>query len=379
MTRRKQIVFAMTGAERVPGGIAALNLNVLPALERVAAYRQAGLRVLSYMESDADRPSTLSSHVPFKGFGGSRAAFSLALQQAALDASLVALDHVQLALPLLPLAAAKAVRTAVFAHGSEAWRVPKWTSKLSLRMADLCLANSAYTLRRIHEHLHGVNGVVCDLGLSPRFKLNAEIPPAPKHAVVLEAVDGRERTLGDQVFLLVGRIDPSERGKGHIAMVKALTHLKEKHPGVQLVCPGPGAGRDGVACTAARLGVDDSVFLPGYVEVDLLRHLYRQALAYTMPSRQEGFGLVYLEAMNYGKPCLGCYDDGAEASIVDGETGFLIADPQGVAELVDRLDTLLSDPAAAAEMGRKGFERLHARFTSEHVQERIFDHLIGLA
>jgi hypothetical protein len=90
-----------------------------------------------------------------------------------------------------------------------------------------------------------------------------------------------------------------------------------------------------------------------------------------MPSRQEGFGLVYLEAMNYGKPCVGCYDDGAEEVIVPGETGWLVRDPANQAELQDVLRSLLTDPAEAKARGTNGFHRLHERFTSQHHQERI--------
>lgn len=375
MPRRNHIVFAMTGAERVPGGIAALNLNVIPALDRLAVQKDRVLQVFSLLEADADRPSTLPDRAEFRGFAGSKKDFGMALQKAALHASLVTFDHVALALPLLPLAVARAVTTTIFAHGSEAWRKPHRTSRWSLRAAKLCLANSAYTLRRLHEHLNGINGAVCDLGLSPRFALHDAVPAPPERPIALRAVDGREREIGEKSLLLVGRIDPDERGKGHYALVKALPRLREKHPNVQLVFPGPGDGRESVAHTAGRLGVDDAVFMPGFVDVDVLQHLYRRCYAYTMPSRQEGFGLVYLEAMNYGKPCLGCYEDGAEAIIIDGETGILIPDPKSTGELIHRLDALLSNPDGAREMGRRGFERLHERFTAEHVQQRILNHL----
>ena len=59
-----------------------------------------------------------------------------------------------------------------------------------------------------------------------------------------------------------------------------------------------------------------------------------------MPSRAEGFGLVYLEAMSHRLPVLASTVDAASEIVVDGETGFLI-DPDSRASLVDRLVTLL--------------------------------------
>src|SRR5206468_9099843 len=105
--------------------------------------------------------------------------------------------------------------------------------------------------------------------------------------------------------------------------------------------------------------------------VELLKRLYRHCYAFTMPSKQEGFGMVYLEAMNYGKPCVGCFDDGGEDVIVHGETGHLVHDPEDPAELLSALESLIVSPERAREMGVNGFRRLHARFTPGQYQERI--------
>ena len=94
-----------------------------------------------------------------------------------------------------------------------------------------------------------------------------------------------------------------------------------------------------------------------------------------MPSRQEGFGLVYLEAMNFGKPCVGSRDDGAEDVIVDGMTGCLVRNPRDTDEMEGVLASLLGDPERAAAMGRRGLERLRSNFTAEHYRRRLAGHL----
>ena len=75
--------------------------------------------------------------------------------------------------------------------------------------------------------------------------------------------------------------------------------------------------------------------------------------------------------MNFAKPCLGCFDDGAEEVIVDGETGYLVHDPWDQVELGSALAALLGDPRRSAEMGRRGLERLRAHFTADRFQERV--------
>jgi glycosyltransferase involved in cell wall biosynthesis len=84
---------------------------------------------------------------------------------------------------------------------------------------------------------------------------------------------------------------------------------------------------------------------------------------------------VYLEAMNFGKPCVGCANQGAQEIIVDGETGFLISGRADRDGLLSALFRLLDDPARAFQMGEAGFRRLRERFTADHVQERVAEHV----
>ena len=80
-----------------------------------------------------------------------------------------------------------------------------------------------------------------------------------------------------------------------------------------------------------------------------------------MPSRQEGFGLVYAEAMWHGLPCLGSTADAAGEVIAQGETGLLV--PYGdVAAIEAALTSLLGDPDARARMGEAGRRRARERF-----------------
>ena len=195
--------------------------------------------------------------------------------------------------------------------------------------------------------------------------------------VELQAADGKLRPLGPHVLLLVARLHPAERQKGHYPLLRVLPTLLEEFPDVQLVFPGPGADRANLERLARQMGVASSVFLPGYVTVQVLQQLYQHCYAYVMPSKQEGFGLTYLEAMNYGKPCVGCFDDGAEEVIVHGETGLLVRDPNDPEQILNVLRVLLRDSELTRAMGRKGFERLHRYFTAHHVQERIKRHIAG--
>jgi len=98
-----------------------------------------------------------------------------------------------------------------------------------------------------------------------------------------------------------------------------------------------------------------------------------------MPSRGEGFGLVYLEAMRAGIPCVAARGGAAEEVVVDGETGLLI-DPASPEELAAALARLLADPGLRARMGEAGQRRWRRNFSAARYRARLaplLDRLTG--
>lgn len=356
----------MTGATSLSGGIAAVNLSLLTALVPLAHAGTIRLSVESLLEHEGDRPLILPSWIPFRGHRGSKPSLALATLRHAASRSLLFYERVGLAAATSPLAKLGAVRSLIFAHGWENWRDVRLVDLWSLRGAGLIMTNSHYTLRRMegNPHLSGrIRAVACPLGLPEPFPLSAA-PPAPlRESLQFPASDGVTVELGPQVLLLVGRLEPWERLKGHDQLIAAFPAVLEKHPHAQLVFVGPGDDRARLEASACSKGIGRSVILPGRIPAETLRKLYTQCYAFVMPSRQEGFGLVYLEAMNYAKACLGCRQDGAEDVIAHGETGVLIDDPLDTASLAVQLVGLLDDPDGVRRMGLAGFRRLHEQFT----------------
>jgi phosphatidylinositol alpha-1,6-mannosyltransferase len=172
-------------------------------------------------------------------------------------------------------------------------------------------------------------------------------------------------------MLLVGRMDAGEREKGHRELMAILPIVRKKVPDAELVFVGDGSDAHEIARIAAASTSSSHIFLPGRVDDTFLAELYRSAYAYVMPSRQEGFGLVHLEAMNYALPCVACMDDGAADVVVDGETGLLLRQPLDERELSEAIVGLLSNPDRARAMGVAGWRRLNAEFTAAAHQDRV--------
>lgn len=369
--RDGRITLGITSTERVVGGIASNNRNIIAGLARLARASGRKLTILSLWDVAAPRPAAVPPDADFLACAGSKLCFALRALAAGAGSAVTVFDHVGLALPLLPLARLGVARTVIFAHGSEGWWRLTRTGRWSFQQAAVVLTNSGYTLRRMKAALQGFNGQSCMLGLPANVPLNGELPACRPSSLQFEAADGAVRPLGRHYFLLVGRIDSTEGKKGHREMIGALAAMSATHPEAQLVFAGPGDGRPRLAHEATAAGVAERVFLPGHVTVPTLQSLYEGCYAYAMPSRQEGFGIVYLEAMNWAKACVGCADDGGADVIVDGQTGLLVKDPEDIAELARTLQRLLEAPALTARLGRGGFARLHEEFTADKAQQRI--------
>jgi phosphatidylinositol alpha-1,6-mannosyltransferase len=181
---------------------------------------------------------------------------------------------------------------------------------------------------------------------------------------VADAASSRSRpdeALGPHVVLVVGRMLASERYKGHDELLDAWPLVASRVPDARLVFVGDGDDIARLRAKADDLGVASSVTLTGFLDDARLRSVYRSAAVFAMPSRDEGFGLVYLEAMAYGVPCIGSPHDAAGDVIEDQVSGYLIS-PDDTATLAARLVDLLTDEHRRHAMGEAGRRRVREHF-----------------
>ncbi len=177
------------------------------------------------------------------------------------------------------------------------------------------------------------------------------------------------RQAGEGFLLIVGRMSRAERYKGHDELLVALARVLETEPAARLVVAGTGSDRQRLEAKASDLDIAEAVLFTGFVSEATLQRLYQRCTALVMPSRDEGFGLVYLEAMRAAKPCVAARGGAAEEIVVEGKTGLLVdyGDPD---QLCSALVWLLAAPEAAA-MGSAGQERWRSHFSSEQFETRL--------
>ncbi len=178
-----------------------------------------------------------------------------------------------------------------------------------------------------------------------------------------------ERWDGKVRLLFVGRL---ESRKGIDVLLDAAPAVLAKYPEAILDIVGDdtivrASGGTYKADFLARdiaPGVRNRIVFHGRVEEAELRAFYAGCDVFVGPSRYESFGLVFLEAMVFGKPVIACDSGGGPEVVTDGKTGFLI--PPGDRErLAARMEQLLANPLLRDEMGKAARQDYEARFTDQ--------------
>jgi len=257
----------------------------------------------------------------------------------------------------------------IFLYSIEAWNDLNLVQRHTLKAATVRVACSHHTAQRIRvAHPEVGNIQVCHLGLPPR---DIHAPRSPRAAHADGFVD---RTVLDRIranaVLIVGRMVASERHKGHEQLIRAWPHVRRHVPDAQLVVVGRGDDGDRLMSLAARQTTDDTIYFTGWVNDATLAEIYRRATVFALPSDGEGFGLVLIEAMRHGLPCVASHSDATREIVADGETGFLVDHDKGD-DICRAIVSLLNDRAMRERFGRAGSDRVTAVFSFEAFRARF--------
>jgi len=213
----------------------------------------------------------------------------------------------------------------VMTYGKEVWQPLPTPTKFSLQKAAQIWTISRYT-RQVACTANNLDPN--KVKLLPCAVHGNDLTPGTKSAVLLE----RYGLTGAKVLMTVARLWSGDIYKGVDVTIQALPQIAEVFPEVKYLVIGRGDDQPRLAKLAQDLGVGDRVIFAGFVPTEELVEHYRLADAYVMPS-QEGFGIVYLEAMACGVPVLSGDADGSADPLQDGKLGWRVPhrDPDAVA------------------------------------------------
>lgn len=253
-------------------------------------------------------------------------------------------------------------RTIVGVHGIEVWQPLAPLRRLALRRADILIAPSSDTAKRLAsvQTVRGAKIHTLPWPLDPNFaKLAANadtlslppgFPPGP-------------------VVLSVGRWAANERYKGADLLIQAIAQLGQDFPNLHLVCVGDGDDLPRLKEKAQDSGAKERIhFLTGISRAELAA-CYNGAEVFALPSTGEGFGLVFLEAMAFGKAVIGANAGGIPDVVENGREGLLVE--PSIEAVAGALRRVVSDKQFRQELGARGRQRVSADFTFERFKDRL--------
>jgi glycosyltransferase involved in cell wall biosynthesis len=224
--------------------------------------------------------------------------------------------HINLAVLIQTLCQPLGIPYTVLTYGKEVWEPLKNQERRALTSADRIWTISRYSRDRACL-ANGLNPKMVEM--MPCAIDGDKFTPGSKQ---LELVQKYGLT-GCKVLMTVARLWSGDIYKGVDVTIRALPQIAQVFPEVKYLVIGRGDDQPRLAQLAAYLGVSDRVVFAGFVATEALMEHYRLADAYIMPS-QEGFGIVYLEAMACGVPVLSGDDDGSADPLQDGKLGWRV-------------------------------------------------------
>ncbi len=266
----------------------------------------------------------------------------------------------------------------VISHGTDvvygtqtSWK-KRWLRKI-IRDSEQVVFNSESLRRRFLERL-------------PEFENRSMVMyPCPdalfSRTPVREEIDTLRRTLaleGKKVVLSVGRLDD---GKGFPHLIRAFSDILKKETHAVWVVIGDGPKREMIVSEIQKRQLQNVVRYIGGVSHEKLPQYYYLAdlfvlLTHPDDGREEGLGLVFLEAAAAGKAIVAGKSGGVEEAVIDGETGQVLDVYHEAQKITDTIVALLGNHDERDRMGRAGRQRILEIFQWE-IQLKKLEPWIG--
>jgi phosphatidyl-myo-inositol dimannoside synthase len=360
------IVGLFSGISSV-GGVQTAGRQTAAALTNIANDLGWSCVFISLNDSRGEHEvSAAGIHFRFRGFARRKSAFMLeALNLARGRPKLIFAAHPNIS----PIASAMKVvagnaRIIAGAHGIEVWQPLSAMRRRALRQADVIVAPSSDTVRRLAQ----IQGVPEDKIRKLPWPLDPEFMKLASSAANLPMPVGFPH---GQVVLSVGRWSAKERYKGADILIHSIAKLSADFPDVHLVLVGPGDDIPRLKQEAQDCGAPERIHFFTELSRNELAACYSNADVFALPSTGEGFGLVFLEAMAFAKPVLGANAGGTPDVVEHGREGLLVS-PETEA-VSSALAQLLSNPVLRADLGIRGKQRVIREFSFECFQQRLLN------
>jgi phosphatidylinositol alpha-1,6-mannosyltransferase len=339
------------------GGIQKMTRTLAHSLNEVAQRNKWSFRLWSFYDKDSD---VMTQYIPaenFKGFGVKRISFAMRSLKLAMISDMVILSHINMAIigVIIKLINPKC-KIWLIAHGIEVWRQLSYSKKQLLKRCDRVICVSSFTKQEMIRW-HKIDADKC-------YVLNNAVDSLMKLPETFikpqYLLDRYKLTKDDLVLFTLTRLAATEQYKGYVQVIKVINKLKLKFPSIKYVLSGQydDVEEARIKNLINKYDVKDQIILTGFItETEITDH-FLLADVFTLPSKKEGFGIVFIEALACGLPVVCGNVDGSLDAIRNGELGKTV-NPDDLTELENTLAEYLSSPLDMAERKNLQTQCLH--------------------
>ncbi len=343
------------------GGIQTFNRCFVKALDEIVLKEKVKISILALKDSGENKnfkKYIKSSNTSYLGFKNNKFLFSLKTLKEAKDSDLIIFGHVNFS-PLATLMKNKKKKLLIV-HGTDVWGKLPVIQSLGISRIQEVLSVSSFTKEKMCASNHTDNKfTIFPNTLDPFLVSDHKIIPRE----TLPLPNGN-------ILLTVSRLGTGDKTKRIDITIESMPDILKNYPDTYLVVTGDGPDRKRLENISKENGVLNNVLFLGRVNDDLLPSYYNACDIFVLPSVQEGFGIVFLEAMYYSKPCIGSKAGGIPEVIEDGITG-LLAEANDKESLTKHILELLRNKELRQKMGEAGKKRFEENFSFEAFRGRL--------
>jgi glycosyltransferase involved in cell wall biosynthesis len=356
------------------GGIQKMTRTLAYCLNKITGQHDLDFTLWSVYDRDEDLMSQYLPATKFKGFKADRFKFIAEAIKLGSRCDTIILSHINMASVGLAIKLLNPkCRVVLIAHGIEVWRPLTFFKKIFLKKCNKIICVSEFTRAEVIRW-HSAPPGKC-------IVINNAIDPFMKLPVDLKKPDDLLKRYGitqdNDVLLTLTRLANTEQYKGYDQVIKSLGKLKNDFPEIRYVLAGKydDEEKKRIKQLIALRDVEDLVILTGFISEEELTDHFLMADLFILPSKKEGFGIVFIEALACGLPVICGNTDGSRDAVKQGELGKAI-DPDNLPELEAEVLKCLQNRPSVTERAHLQ-QKCMSYFNSDNYIEQLENLIIN--
>jgi phosphatidyl-myo-inositol dimannoside synthase len=221
------------------------------------------------------------------------------------------------------------------AYGIDVWDLKDHSGLIN---SDFIISLSQYTKNKILENNKNIETTI--------FVINPaiDIEKFKSQDIKTEVLSKYKLPSNKKIILTICRLAKSEKYKGYDKVIQSLPKILEKFPNIIYTLIGDGDDIEDIKKLIEELNLKEKVCLLGAIKNNFIPEILNVADLFVMPSKGEGFGIVFIEALACGVPVIAGNKDASKEALLNGELGILV-DPDNVDEIAEAIIKVLKGEA----------------------------------